>query len=322
MTVEIPAVSASRRPGRAALLFVMIGLGIYGGLLYASERLLYTTGRSNPFFKIATAAHERFDWVILGASHAVTLDFADFNATMERETGLKILNLASPGTGPLYNRFVLEQFLTKQRTGAVLYVLDSFAFYSAAWNEERFADAKLLRRTPFDPAIARRLARYVREEGVDARALLDYLTGFSKINNRERFAPDIWEGETQFERVYRPSSTAVSKRIAYLYPKPPDATALARYLDEFAALIALARSHGARVVVVKMLLPAQFRGRLPGEADFDAAVTRLLAAEGVAFHDLSQRLGEPRYYFDTDHLNRTGLTEFFRRDLKGLLTGP
>jgi hypothetical protein len=319
MTIATAATPVRRRSGRAALLFVAIGLAIYGGLLYASERLLYRTGRSNPFFKIATTTEPGVDWVILGASHAMPLDFADFNAVMERETGLRILNLASPGTGPLYNRFVLEQFFAERRARGVLYVIDSFAFQSAAWNEERFADPKLLRRTPFDAAVARRLARYVRNENVDVRALLDYLSGFSKINNRERFASDIWEGETQFERVYRPSSAAVSKRIAYLYPKPPDEAARERYLQEFADLIALARRHEARVVVVKMPMPAQFRGRLPGEADFDAAVARLLAAEGVAFHDFSQRLNEPRFYFDTDHLNRTGLTAFFRNDLKSVL---
>jgi hypothetical protein len=33
-------------------------------------------------------------------------------------------------------------------------------------------------------------------------------------------------------------------------------------------------------------------------------------------------MDEPRYYFDTDHLNRAGVTEFFNRHLKGLFTAP
>jgi len=36
---------------------------------------------------------------------------------------------------------------------------------------------------------------------VDARAVLDYVSGFSKINNRERFQRDVWEGDAQFERA-------------------------------------------------------------------------------------------------------------------------
>ena len=308
-----------KRLGKSALLFIAIGLAIYAGVYYAAEQLMYRTGHSNPFFKIAIAQDSTVDWVILGASHAMPLDFADFNAQMQRETGLRILNLAAPGTGPLYNRFVLEHFLRTHRTRNVLYVVDAFAFYSRTWNEERFADAKLLRCTPFETAIARRLWDYAWDEGVDARAVLDYVTGFSKINNRERFDRDLWEGETQFDRVYRPSASAVKKRIDYLYPDKTSPAVLERYLEEFSSLIALARQEGAGVVVVKMPLPPQYRSQLPDEAAFDDAISRLLAARDVRFHDLSQTLSEPRVYFDTDHLNRAGLTEFFARDLKPIL---
>jgi hypothetical protein len=307
------------RLGKSAVLFVAIGLAVYAGVYTAAELLVYRAGKSNPFYKIATAEPASFDWVILGASHAMPLDFADFNAFMERETGRRILNLASPGTGPLYNRFVLEHLLGRRRVDNLLYVVDSFAFYSAAWNEDRFADAKLLGRTPFDVAIAWRLLNYSCREGVAARAVLDYVTGFSKINNRERFERDVWEGEKQFDRVYRPSSTAVQKRVAYLYPEPPGPAALSRYLGEFEALVALARQRGMRVTVIKLPLPPAFLGKLPEEAQFDAALAKLLADQQVAFHDFAGAMGEPRHYFDTDHLNRPGLTEFFTRHLKAIL---
>jgi hypothetical protein len=306
---------------RSALLFVAVGLAIYAGLAYASERLVYRTGRTNPLYKIATADATHVDWIILGASHAMPLDFADFNVFMQRETGKRILNLASPGTGPLYNRFVLEAFLRAHKTAGVLYVVDSFAFYSSAWNEDRFTDAKLMRRTPFSAAVAGELARYSMEENVDPRALLDYLSGFSKINNRERFEPDIWEGEKQFDRVYRPSASATRSRIQYLYPASPQQSGLDRYLASFAALVTLAQQHGARVVAIKMPVPAAFRRELPAEATFDAAMARLCAQQGVALHDFSQALDEPRFYFDTDHMNRDGLTTFLARDLKPILGG-
>lgn len=307
--------------GRSALLFVAIGLLLYAGVYYGAERLLYRTGDSNPFFKIATAGDRSYDWVILGASHAMPLDFEDFNAFMERETGLRILNLATPGTGPLYNRFVLQHFLRRHRTANLLYVLDSFAFYSRTWNEDRFADAKLLRRTPFEPAVARRLLDYSMHERVNALAVLDYVTGFSKINNRERFQRDIWEGEAKFDRVYRPSAAADRKRIAYLHPAPaPDPAIFSRYLQAFATLIASSRWEGVRVIVIKTPVPARFHGQLPDEAMFDDAIRRLLAPGQVPFHDFSLTMDEPRFYFDTDHLNRAGLTAFFARHLKAILS--
>ena len=308
-----------KRLANTALVFIAIGLALYAGVYYAAERIMQHTGRSNPFFKIGTVQQSEFDWVILGASHAMPLDFADFNAQMQAETGLRILNLAAPGTGPLYNRFVLEHFLRTHRTRNVLYVADAFAFYSRTWNEERFADAKLLRRTPFDPAIAVRLWDYASREGVSPRAALDYVAGFSKINNRERFERDIWEGETQFDRVYRPSASAVKKRIAYLYPDKTAAVALGRYLEALAGVAATARSAGANLVVIKMPVPSPYRGELPDEAAFDAAIARLLADRAIPFHDFSPAMEEPRFYFDSDHLNRPGLTQFFARHLKAVL---
>jgi len=309
-----------KRLGRSAIIFVAIGLAIYAGVYYAAERLMYRNGHSNAFFKIATATEPEFDWVILGASHAMPLDFADFDAQMQRETGLRIINLASPGTGPLYNRFVFEQFLEQHRAKNLLYVLDSFAFYSRLWNEDRFTDAKLLRGTPFKLATA--LWRYNRREGVDARAVLDYVTGFSKINNRERFQEDMWEGEPQFDRVYRPSASAVKSRIAYLYPDATTPAALSRYLTAFSGLLELAEGRGVHVVVIKMPAPGQFRAQLPAETAFDEAISRLLAGRAVPFRDFSPDFDEPRFYFDTDHLNRAGLTEFLSRDLKAILVAP
>jgi hypothetical protein len=318
-TIEHPQ---ARQPSlaRSGALFIVIGALLYLAVYALSERLLYRTGDSNALFKIATAQTSDFDWVILGASHAMPLDFADFNAFMQDETGLKILNLAGPGTGPLYNGFILEEFFRAHKSRNVLYVLDSFAFYDKTWNEDRFSDAKLLSRTPFAPSVAGRLLRYTMKEGVDPRALLDYVSGFSKINNRDRFERDVWEGEAQFERAARASSAADAKRIAYLYPrKTQDQEALTRYLGVFERLLDLAARQGAAVTVIKPPLPPQFYRRLPNEAAFDAAVSSILTQKGVRFLDFSHAIPEPRLYFDTDHLNREGLNEFFSQHLKPIL---
>lgn len=302
---------------RAAAVFAAIGLALYGLLYWGAERLVERTAHANPFHKIATRGDA--DWVILGASHAMPLDFGGFNARMERETGLAIVNLAAPGTGPLYNRFVLEEYLRRNHTRNVLYVADGFTFYSRAWNEDRFADAKLLRRTPFAGSIMARLWRYAVEDGVDLRAVLDYASGFSKVNNRERLERDAWEGEAQFERVQRPSASAIAKRVAYLYPDGTDSIRLARYMEELAKLVIEAQANGARVVVVRMPLPAAFRSKLPDEDAFDGALRAMLARREVPLLDFSASVSDPRLFFDTDHLNRDGLVAFFARDLRAVL---
>jgi len=227
-----------------------------------------------------------------------------------------------PGTGPLYNLFVLERFLRTHRTRNLLYVVDSFTFTSRAWNEDRFSDAKLIRGTPFEAAIAQLMSNYVRHDGVSPRALLDYLTGFSKINNRDRFQRDVWEGEAQFDRVYRSSATAISKRIAYLYPDAMAPGVIARYLRDFASLVEIARQHNIRIIAIKLPTLALFHNQLPNEAAFDLVSTQVLTDHAVPLHDFSAALDDPRFYFDTDHLNRAGVTELFQRWLKPLLTMP
>lgn len=310
-----------RRLLKPALWFVAIGLLLYAGLYVASERLVERTAHANPFHKIEALREESVDWLILGASHAMPLDFADFNATMERETGKRIVNLAATGAGPLYNRFVLEHFLRTHRARNLLYVVDSFAFRSRVWNEDRFADAKLLRRTPFEPALAAHFLAYARDEGIGAVPVLDYVTGFSKINNRERFQRDAWEGEAQFEREYPPSTSATTKRIAYLFPDSPSAAAaaLARYTSTFESLLALARQQGMRIVVIKLPVPAAYASRLPGEPEFDAAMQRAALGANAQWLDFSGAASDPALYFDTDHLNRAGVTAFFAGHLKPIL---
>lgn len=318
--MDAPSPSASFRGlARRAAAFAGLGLVLYALLFAAAEQLVLATGHANALFKIATLQAPAVDWVVLGTSHAMPLDFGGTGQRLERRTGSRVVNLAATGAGPLYSRFLLEEFLREHRTRRVLFAVDSFAFFSRSWNEERFEDAKLLARTPFDRGTAMALWEYVRDDGVPARAWLDYVTGFSKINNRDRFKPDAWEGEAQFDRTWRPSTSAVDKRIKYLFPDGTRADALARYVGELTKLIAVATRSGAQVVVVKLPTPSQYRSRLPDEAAFDAALAAALARNGVPYRDFSQAMPQPQFYFDSDHLNRAGVDEFMARHLAPLL---
>ena len=304
---------------RSAVLFLGIGLLIYALVFLLAERLVYQTGKGNPFFKIATAEKPAYDWVVLGASHAMPLDFTDFNEKMEHDTGQDILNLATPGAGPLYNMFVFEHYLRTHDTRNILYVADSFGFMSQQWNEDRIADSGLLSRTPQELPLAAGLFRYCLEWGVTPLAFLDYVSGFSKLNNPDRFDPDIWEGEAKFDRVFRPSATAERKRVDYLFPDQENASEnRERYLEAFSDFVELAERNNIRVLVIKMPVPSRFYARLPEEASFDEALGQQLVEYHVTYHDFSQSMDESRFYFDTDHLNRAGVTQFFEDHLKSL----
>lgn len=301
------------------ILFVLVGLALYAALAVGAEWLAWRNGHMNPFFKIEASSGD-FDWVILGASHAMPLDYDGFDARIEDRTGLRILNLSGPGTGPLYNRLASQTALRQHVVRGIIYAVDGFAFRSPDWNERRLEDPDLLARTPWRLPILTGLARLATREGVDPRAWLGYATSFFKINDRTRFARDVFAGERQFDRVFRQSATATRKRIDYLYPPVADEDgAFDRYIAVLEDMVRQARRTGTAFVIVKLPLPRAFASELPGEAAFDARIRAFAARQRVRFEDFTDVLPESSLYADTDHLNRAGAQAFLDRHLADLL---
>ena len=304
--------------GRRAAGFVLIGVVLYVGLYVASERIIAEYAQRNRFYMVQTAPQARYDHVILGASHAAVFDYRDMNARLEAMTGTRILNLSIVGAGITVNRLLLDYFLTEHHTDSVVYVLDSFGFYSAEWNEDRLQDAALLHRAPFDPALAWLLLRNPATRAV-AR---DYVVGFSKINNPDRFVPDVLEGEgNRFDRTYRPVAQIDRQRIAYLYPNAiDDATRQdSPYLAALEDLIGEVQSRDIRMMVIRPPIPARIYAMIPGEAQFDATLQALLDRYGVEPHNFSLVDNDEEFYFDSDHLNQTGVLRFYESHLAELL---
>ena len=121
----------------------------------------------------------------------------------------------------------------------------------------------------------------------------------------------------------RPRATppAETGRISYLYPEPADPDTVTGYLDTLLSLFDEAHAAGMDVVVVKLPLPEAFRDALPDEAAFDARLRAGLDPRGIRYLDLSAELSDTRYYFDTDHLNRSGVDALYTGYLRDLLAG-
>ncbi len=193
------------------LLFLLVGLVLYSGMYAWSERLVYKNTQLNRFFKIKTAQATTYDYAILGASHALVMDLEDMNSRLEKMTGAKIMNLGEMGGGPAISRVLLDYFLARHETRAVVYFVDSFSFYSQDWNETRLKDVALYQRAPFDPALVKVLLQNPATRWVG----LDYLFGFSKnnfwvserIKNSRDYRSDTFNfpQAVRFKRVYRPA---------------------------------------------------------------------------------------------------------------------
>jgi len=297
-------------------LFVLVGLVLYGLLYVWSEILVQTHAEKNRFFSISSTPPTNFDTVILGASHAMPLDYGDFNKRLEEASGGTTMNLSIEGGGILPNRLVLDYFFTRHEAREVVFFLDSFAFYSPQWNEERL-DSGLFARAPLDPKLAMTLWEYPWARS----QLLPYLSGFTKINNADRFTIDRSDAEVnKFVKTYRPIAQIDAQRIAYLYPAEIDAHVFEHYLSEFAALADMVAAHGATMLLVKPPTPPRYHEALPHEAAFDAAIAQLVASKGLKYRDFTTLLPGDENYYDTDHLNETGVSAFILNGFAQLLS--
>lgn len=304
---------------RGAALFLALFLALYAALAAVAELRVGRGAADSAFQKILAARGSKVDWIVLGASHALPLSYGDVPARHAAATGETMLVLAEPGAGPVYAGFVARQALRDLRPRRVLWILDPFTFQSRAWNADRVEDRGLLRTTPLRPSTARLMAAMVVRDGVDARALLDYLTLFSKLNNPRRFDPGEWEGVAAFDRAARPSRHAVASRIEYLYPDGSGMVQSRPAIDAFTSLIDEFREAGSEVVAMRLPLPAHFREALPPSEDLLAELRALMASRGVIFHDLAGVLDDPALYFDTDHLNRDGVDRLYATYLRAIL---
>ncbi len=73
------------------------------------------------------------------------------------------------------------------------------------------------------------------------------------------------------------------------------------------------------VIVIKTPIPKQFYDMIPHEQKFDERIKEVLAGKGVLFYDFSLVSNEKEYFYNSDHLNRTGVLNFFENHLKQVL---
>ena len=311
-------ISEARSFLRHGLLFILIGLLLYAVLYIVSEQLVFKYTVHNRAYLVKTAPYSEYDYAILGASRAAVFDYDDMNARLEEITGARILNLSTLGSGITVNRLLLDYFLARHDTQSVVYFLDSFALYSEEWNEERVQDVELWRKAPFDPALARLL---IQRPSTRFSVAPGYILGFYKINNPDRFELDISEEEgRRFDRSYRPVKQIDEQRMDYLYPEQIDQETFQRYLGEFEAMIRYLTEQNIEVTVIKVPIPERVYQMIPQEEQFDEAVKSVLQQYDASFHDFALVNNDEEFFFNTDHLNRTGALNFYENYLKEVLT--
>lgn len=314
----MPDSEDSWRPRRITA-FLGLGLCLYAALFAWSDATLRVHGDRNPFYRVSQAPGH-MDWIVLGASHAMPLGFAGVAESLHEATGETVLALAMTGGGPFPMRVIAERYFADHSADGVLIVLDDFGFRDPRWNASRLGDSDVLPKIPADSETLRVLLRAI-PRGLSWQTVAAQATGFARINDRTRFQPDRWDAEARFDTSPRPSDAADKARIAYLYPGAVDGEALMRGLADLDATIGLARQNGAGVAVVLPPLPDRFRALLPDGAEVGPALRLHLRDRDVPLHDFSAAIPEPKFYFDSDHLNRAGVARWLDEGLAAVLRG-
>lgn len=306
------------RPSRIVI-FLLVGSALYAGLFVWSDRLLRSEAAQNPFLAIASAP-SGVDWLILGASHAFPLGLADMPEVIESRTGQSTQVLAVTGGGPFLLRLMAERWFTDHECRALVILLDDFGFADRRWNEDRLDDDDLLPKIPADVLTSRVLFDAI-SRGLPWQTWLAQVTGFARINDRRRFAPPSWNAEGRFDSSPRPTSEAIRSRVAFLHPQAADGGSVRAALHDLEAVILLARSKEAQVILLRPPLPKAFRAALPDVPGLASGLTLLSQRLDVPIIDQSTLIPDPQFYFDTDHLNRRGVMLWLDLGLGALLAG-
>ena len=290
---------------RDALVFIAIGLGLYAVLLVFAEHRVRALAERNPFAQISLGPPP--DIAIFGASHAMPLGFEGIDNLVDAAAGQEVATLAIEGAGIIPTGVIQTALLARHTPARIILTIDSFTFLSPQWNEERITDSALLARAPYDRATMRALWQEPAARG----SLWRYLTGFDKVNQMFTFGPDRSEAElTKFDRTYRPNSQIDDTRVAYLFP-PALPADVDRYMAALERTILHAQAAGVRVEILLLPAPPRYHDRLPtAHQEVMEKIIALAARHDVAIVDHSALLPEDENYYDTDHLNRTGMTAY------------
>jgi len=253
--------------------------------------------------------NQKFDLLIMGTSRARGLSRGKSHAFLERVLRKRVINIARGGGGGIVpESLYFEWFVTRGNSAdVIIYAIDPFVFFSDLWNRKRFFATD----EPLDFGFLCLMVKKHISTTVVWNYILSKFTVDWLLDRPQNF-------EKKQKKLNRNDPEAVHKRIQSLYLEGVKEVTFRRYSKAFETLVQQMSRHANRVVL--LFIPTLL-GHEPGQ-DKVAELCRKLTEKyrNVEFYDMASAMQFPLFFYNHDHMNNQGVSQFVLKYLKPILS--
>ena len=247
-----------------------------------------------------------YDVTILGSSHARGFENCTYGNLTENILDAKVSNLAYTGGGVINQQVMLSYFYAKgNTTNTIVYFIDPHMLTSNFFDRE-----PLFNKEPFKiDFLYTLLNSQFKQEVILSyiKSKLEPSSNWLKVNTCEIFQ----------DSVKAIDSLKLKKRANYLaQTKSIDANVLHSQIGIINETLSLIEKHDNKVIFI---IPPTLLGSQLGHKELILFLEKTRNEKGIEYYDLSNSMKTPKYYYNYDHLNISGMQYFLQNHLNPLV---
>ncbi len=254
---------------------------------------------------------EHFNLLVMGISHARNFSRHNNHQLVQDILEQKMLNIGqgAGACGINEQHFYLDYFYSQNNSSdQVVIVLSPPMLFSHTLP----IASNTFNLEPFEPLFFYRYLTFPAEN--KKQRIWSYLN--SKMSLYWiRMKPKTKAGKYKSLTALDSSKVRAGQDLAYS-GKPTDDMRFQKSKSQLEAIVQLAANHNSEVV---LFIPPALFGKWRGHEETEALGFELAKQTGVSFHDFSESILEPKYYYDHHHLNTPGVEYFTEQYLKPVL---
>lgn len=290
------------------IMFMALNAACAVMVLVIADRRLHFNQWETDSILISTPRDTAFDYVFLGTSRARLLNRVKANNDLIQSELGPTMNLALGfGGGIVPEKIFLQNFFReKNTTKTIVYFIDAFTLFSDEPN-------RMHRLVYYEPLRPWFLTQLVLNDFPFERILIYVQSKFTR-----RWFTQVPAGAKGDDaRVETPViPDLVKRRVESMYFDGLNADFFKKYTGTLREIFEIARDNKCRLVLA---FPPTLLGAQPGEYQLLQQLAILRKEFTFEFYDFTEKIKNPEFYSDYDHLNSKGVDLFVREHLKPVL---